>query len=98
MDFETYNGIRAIADEIATRITIRFTIIMIVVILILVILFAILYFSRQKSYENKPKLTEIGRPFLYQISPNQYNSGSREYTPTPNQYGNIQESYQPALY
>ena len=49
MDFDTYNGIRVIADEVATRLTIKFVFLIGVLILIIIILFFILYNSRKNS-------------------------------------------------
>jgi hypothetical protein len=88
MDFETYNGIRSIADEMATRITIKMSIIFVVIITIIIILFTILYYNKPKSYENKPIMDEYGRPYLYNIGPDSYINRPYSYDNRPIPYNN----------
>lgn len=96
MDFETYNGIRSIADEIATRITIKFGIIVFILILIIVILFAVLYYNKQKSYNNGQNYYIFGRPIMYNTSPNPY-INRLDNNQNPFRQVNIPNNYQNTL-
>ena|ERR1700722_17694227 len=77
MDFDTYNGIRVIADEVATRLTIKFGFLIGILILIIIILFFILYNSRNKS--DLPKNISYPDPSFY----SQYRPNSYEIRPIP---------------
>lgn len=93
MDFDTYNGIRVIADEVATRLTIKFSFLIGALIIIIVILFFILYYSRTNNNSHQSFVypdTYISRPFSYDFRQiptyNSYKKPSSNYNYSQNQY------------